>query len=337
MTIEIVKEFPDPIIISPSVNEDGSIWVTQGDTICKWNPDGTLTDFIGMDQTGEPYPWKKVDGPIATAKFKDLSAILQGPDGTLYVGDGNCIRVIKDGQVSTLAGGGNDPDNRDGVGADVYIGVVDALWFDTDGRLLFTDEGTLRTIAMDGTVTTIADVEDDEGLTPGNVKDSDGNQYYLYNNKSFECKGKVVKRKPDGAEECIGRDGTADEFSSSVAYDLTRKILYYSSGYTLLKVTEINIPIPEGQEDVISMTAIPDGTRMVDFHGERAKHRYYTEATYNALNPKKNPYTRQAIEPNQVTRYIAKLDSTLPVQEAGRRRKTRKSKRRAKKTRRRHK
>ena len=96
------------------------------------------------------------------------------------------------------------------------------------------------------------------------------------------------------------------------------------------------IKIPAGQEDIISMTAIPDGTRMVDFHGERAKHRYYTEATYNALNPKKNPYTRQAIEPNQVTRYIAKLDSTLPVQEAGRR-KTRKYKRRARKTRRHHK
>ena len=97
------------------------------------------------------------------------------------------------------------------------------------------------------------------------------------------------------------------------------------------------IKIPAGQEDVISMAPIPDGTRMVDFHGERAKHRYYTEATYNALNPKKNPYTRQAIEPNQVTRYIAKLDSTLPVQQAGRRRKTRKTKRRARKTRRRHK
>jgi hypothetical protein len=97
------------------------------------------------------------------------------------------------------------------------------------------------------------------------------------------------------------------------------------------------IKIPAGQEDVISMAPIPDGTRMVDFHGERAKHRYYTEATYNALNPKKNPYTRQAIEPNQVTRYIAKLDSTLPVQQAGRRRKTKKSKRRARKTRRHHK
>ena len=93
------------------------------------------------------------------------------------------------------------------------------------------------------------------------------------------------------------------------------------------------IKIPAGQEDVISMTPIPDGTLMVDFHGERAKHRYYTEATYRAIIPKKNPYTRQTIEPNQVTRYIAKLDSTIPVQEAGRR-KTRKYKRRARKTRR---
>jgi hypothetical protein len=93
------------------------------------------------------------------------------------------------------------------------------------------------------------------------------------------------------------------------------------------------IRIPEGQEDAITFADIPDGTRMVDFHGERARHRYYTEATYNALNPKKNPFNRKDILPGDVTRYIAKLDSTMKVQEAGRR-KTRKFKRRAKKTRR---
>jgi hypothetical protein len=93
------------------------------------------------------------------------------------------------------------------------------------------------------------------------------------------------------------------------------------------------IRIPEGQEDAITFASIPDGTRMVDFHGERARHRYYTEETYDSLNPKKNPFNRKDILPGDVTRYTAKLDSTMKVQEAGRR-KTRKSKRRAKKTRR---
>jgi hypothetical protein len=98
---------------------------------------------------------------------------------------------------------------------------------------------------------------------------------------------------------------------------------------------EINIP--EEQTDAITFAPIPNGTRMVDFHGEMARHRYYTEATYNSLpKPKKNPFDRKDILPGDVTRYTAKLDSTMKVQEAGRR-KTRKSKRRARKTRRRHK
>ena len=102
------------------------------------------------------------------------------------------------------------------------------------------------------------------------------------------------------------------------------------------------IKIPEGQTDAITFADIPDGTRMVDFHGEKAMHRYYTEATYKSLKKpekkpyKENPYTRQPIVPADLTRYIAKLDSTMPVQEAGRR-KSRKSKRRARKTRRRYK
>ena len=96
------------------------------------------------------------------------------------------------------------------------------------------------------------------------------------------------------------------------------------------------INIPEKQTDIITSDPILDGTRMVDFHGEKARHRYYTEETYNSLNPKKNPFDRKDILPGDLTRYTAKLDSTMPVQQAGRR-KTRKHKRRAKKTRRRHK
>ena len=96
------------------------------------------------------------------------------------------------------------------------------------------------------------------------------------------------------------------------------------------------IKIPDGQEDAITFAPIPDGTRMVDFHGEKERHRYYTEATYNSFQKQENPFDRKPLRPGDVTRYIAKLDSTMPVQEAGRR-KTRKSKRRARKTRRRHK
>jgi hypothetical protein len=92
---------------------------------------------------------------------------------------------------------------------------------------------------------------------------------------------------------------------------------------------EINIP--KGQEDIILMTEIADGTRMADFHDERLKYnRYYTEETLKKLKGK-NPYQNKPILRTDVTQYIARLDPTMPVQEAGRR-KTRKGKRRARKT-----
>ena len=93
---------------------------------------------------------------------------------------------------------------------------------------------------------------------------------------------------------------------------------------------EINIP--KGQEDIIaSGNPIPDGTIMADFHDERLRfNRYYTEETLKKLKGK-NPYQNKPILRTDVTRYIARLDPTMPVQEAGRR-KTRKGKRRARKT-----
>ena len=80
------------------------------------------------------------------------------------------------------------------------------------------------------------------------------------------------------------------------------------------------IKIPKGQIDVVTMEEIKDGTLMVDFHDEREKyHRYYTEETYRKLNNNKNPFNDRVIENADVKYYIAELDASLPVQEAGRR------------------
>jgi predicted ABC-class ATPase len=83
------------------------------------------------------------------------------------------------------------------------------------------------------------------------------------------------------------------------------------------------IKIPKGQIDVVTMEEIKDGTLMVDFHDEREKyHRYYTEDTYRKLNNNKNPFNDRVIENADVKYYIAELDASLPVQEAGRRKRT---------------
>jgi hypothetical protein len=75
------------------------------------------------------------------------------------------------------------------------------------------------------------------------------------------------------------------------------------------------VKVPKGQTDVISLEEIEDGTRMVDFDGEKERNRYYTEKTFEKLRDI-NPFTRQSIVKPMY--YTAELDESLPVQEAGR-------------------
>jgi hypothetical protein len=75
------------------------------------------------------------------------------------------------------------------------------------------------------------------------------------------------------------------------------------------------VKVPKGQTDVISLEEIKDGTRMVDFDGEKERNRYYTEKTFEKLRDI-NPFTRQSIVKPMY--YTAELDESLPVQEAGR-------------------
>src|SRR5437764_4342851 len=65
------------------------------------------------------------DGPAAQSKFNAPCGVCAGPDGAVYVADtGNhAIRRIKDGQVSTLAGG---PSAANGAGK---LGLIAGIAF----------------------------------------------------------------------------------------------------------------------------------------------------------------------------------------------------------------
>ena len=80
--------------------------------------------------------------------------------------------------------------------------------------------------------------------------------------------------------------------------------------------TAPKVKIPKGQTDAITMNEIQDGEIMVDFQGEKERNRYYTAQTFKKLR-NKNPFTRENIVGHVY--YIAELDPSLPVQEAGRR------------------
>ena len=107
---------------------------------------------------------------------------------------------------------------------------------------------------------------------------------------------------------------------------------YEDLGEDMDSLMDGQIRVPKGQTDTISFSEIKEGTPMVDFHNEREKyHRYYTEETYNSLKKKENPFTNKPIDSNDITKYVAKLDPSLKVQEAGRRKTRRRT--RSKRTR----
>ncbi|GAA0764512.1 hypothetical protein LRH25_10140 [Ideonella azotifigens] len=84
---------------SMTIGIDGSVFFSIGrTTIRRVDAAGNTTTVAGRDGTTT-----SVDGPLATATFTGVGAMVTAPDGTMYVADGPVIRKITPaGIVSTL-------------------------------------------------------------------------------------------------------------------------------------------------------------------------------------------------------------------------------------------
>jgi hypothetical protein len=86
--------------------------------------------------------------------------------------------------------------------------MVEDIWFDSTGKLMFWDEDILRSVALDGTVTTVAYSEADEAFekhATGQVGDGAGNAYYPSIYFDAIDGAAMVKRLPDGSKQAFGR------------------------------------------------------------------------------------------------------------------------------------
>jgi len=121
-------------------------------TIRSVNSKGEITTIAGIEGSSG-----FTDGDAATARFNALIGIAIAKDGKIFVADtyNDRIRVIENGQVSTIAG--SSPGYVDGVGANAKFhtpcGI--AIWHD---KLLVADSGNrrIRVIEPDGRVWTLA-------------------------------------------------------------------------------------------------------------------------------------------------------------------------------------
>ena len=142
---------PLGIAIGPA----GNLFVSQGTTHSILNIDGIgpVTTFAGDNGPGF------VDGAVATAAFNIPNGVFaDATSGDLYVADAsnNAIRLISNGDVSTLAGGTQG--HQDGAGSNAQFYFPLGLTKAPDGDLYVTDfyNHLIRKITPGGDVTTFA-------------------------------------------------------------------------------------------------------------------------------------------------------------------------------------
>lgn len=151
-----------------TVDRGGTIYVVDrsNHTIRRITGSGDVTTLAGA-----PGIAGAADGVGGAASFRLPEAIAADGAGNLYVTDLANFTVRKitpAGAVTTIAGSAGQRGSSDGVGPAARFSFPWGIAADSDGTLYVADGlSTIRRIAPDGSVTTIAGVPGQQGFVPG--------------------------------------------------------------------------------------------------------------------------------------------------------------------------
>jgi sugar lactone lactonase YvrE len=218
----------------------GGFIVADEYRIGRMAPNGEVTTLAGQ--------WGRngfADGPGAVARFQRLAALARGADGAIYATEGEAHsirRLSPDGVVTTLAGVGGIAGSADGRGGSARFRHPRGIAVDAGGTVFVADSGnaTIRRIAADGTVTTLAGVAGLKGLRDGRgaearfneprglALDADGFVYVT------DGPGAVRKIAPDGEVRTIagitGLTGNAEGSEAAALFDDPQGIAVDAAG-----------------------------------------------------------------------------------------------------------
>ncbi len=143
-----------------AVAPDGTLFLSQKNCVLRIGADGMLTVYAG----GCANPGFSGDsGPATQAQLDHVGQIALGPDGSLYIADGQNFRVRRvdpSGILTTVAGNGTAPPARcngddDGPATQVSISPI-SLAVGRDGRLYVGDaKNKVRAVGANGIIHTV--------------------------------------------------------------------------------------------------------------------------------------------------------------------------------------
>jgi len=163
-----------------TVDAAGNVYVGDqtNHSIRKITQNGVVTTIAGQSTTQEPAYNDYVDGPVATAKFRQPVALTIDNAGNILLAEGSSYNALRkigiDGMVSTIAGSQAGSGATDGLGAAAKFSVPRGLAVDTWGNVWVADTGNQlirKIVGANATVFTLAGATGYATLTdPGDGK-----------------------------------------------------------------------------------------------------------------------------------------------------------------------
>lgn len=190
------------------------------------------------------------------ARFNRPEAIVQDASGVIYVADSGSHtirRVGTDLSVTTIAGAPNESGSADGNGTAARFNRPSDIVIDSNGVLWIADSGnyTIRRMATNGDVTTIAGVAGSEGTADGTgsaarfgfvselTSDASGNLYLAETVQSTP--GRIRRVTPGGEVTTLAG------FSGATGIAVTSTGLYVSSSfYTVQRLNGTSFEVLAG-------------------------------------------------------------------------------------------
>jgi hypothetical protein len=140
-----------------AVDATGNVYVadSQNATIRKITPAGAVSTLAGSAGTTG-----NVDGTGSAARFSDPENLTLGPDGIIYVADGqgNTVRKVTPAGVVTTLAGSTTAGSTDGTGSAARFNLLAGIAVDSALNVYVGDylNNTIRKITPAGVVTTLA-------------------------------------------------------------------------------------------------------------------------------------------------------------------------------------